>query len=176
MCYVLLKFGIHHVSLNVWKKYMPLVFQLEGLVIMLLVYDHILIHGIMYNFPSWRPWCSLLWQHVVLRVDTTVLEEHATFIIRVEMNRVRIHLGFIGRLQGRHFPLHICYGLVLSMFPPVTAHCGLWKEPFCVLVFPFSLHHSYWSRLGAVCYPAPVDLIDHNLCLIVSSYTIQRWK
>jgi len=57
MCYVLLKFGIHHVSLNVYKKNVSLVFHLDIVVIMLLIYDHILLHCIMYNlcapcFPS----------------------------------------------------------------------------------------------------------------------------
>ena len=41
MYYVLTKFGIHHVSLNVCKKYVPLVFHLDIVVIMLLIHDYI---------------------------------------------------------------------------------------------------------------------------------------
>jgi len=52
MCCVLTKFGIHHVSLNVCKKYVPLVFHLDIVVIMLLINDFILLHCIMYNLLS----------------------------------------------------------------------------------------------------------------------------
>lgn len=62
----------------------------------------------------------------------------------------------------------------LSMFCPVTALCGFWKGVFCLLVFHFSVHYSCWSGLGSIQHPAPVVLIDYNLCLILFS-TIQLW-
>ena len=75
------------------------------------------------------------------------------------------------------FPIsHLLWPLErLSMFSPVTALCGLWKGPFCLLVFHFSIHHSYWSGLGSICHPTPVDLIDHSLYQILLS-TIQPWR
>jgi hypothetical protein len=63
----------------------------------------------------------------------------------------------------------------LSMFSPVTTLCGFWKGPFCLLVFHFSVHYSCWSGLGSIHHPAPVVLIDHNLCLVLLS-TIQLWQ
>lgn len=49
---------------------------------------------------SFTLWTSGLCNCVVLHVDTNISEEYAVSILRVEESRVRLHLGYVVKLQG----------------------------------------------------------------------------